>query len=188
MVGLLALSWLAFAIGWGGGAPAASAVAAERQALAAKGQELVLPIDQRRAAFPIQLQTASFGDSSVFDLAAHRGNIVVLFFMAAWCPTCVPEAEALARLYDNYAADGVSVLVLDVDQRETEEHLSRFRERAGNGRHLWAMDTGHAVARPYQVRALDTTIVIDRDRRIAYKDNTPTRYETLTAVTEALLR
>ena len=41
---------------------------------------------------------------------------------------------------------------------------------------------------PIKFGRFDTTIVIDRDRRIAYKDNTPTRYETLAAVTEALLR
>ena len=49
------------------------------------------------------------------------------------------------------------------------------------------MDTGLNVARPYRVRALDTTIVIDRDGRIAYEDRSPTGYDRLAAVVEALL-
>ncbi len=80
------------------------------------------------------------------------------------------------------------ILVLDVDQRETEGQLADFRVRTGTGGHLWALDRGYQVVRPYRVRALDTTIFIDREGKIAYGDAYPTRYETLAAVTEALLQ
>jgi len=75
-----------------------------------------------------------------------------------------------------------------VEQRETEADLARFRDRAGTGENLWAMDRDYQVLRPYRVRALDTTIVIDREGKIAYGDAYPTPYETLAALTEALLQ
>ncbi len=188
-------SWLIFgATGGSVGSPASSeeraklvAAGQERAKLVAAGQELVISPDQRPVAPPIQLQTASFGDGSVFNLTEEQGSVVVLFFMAAWCPTCVPESRALARLHEDYADRGVRIIVLDVDQRETEEHLRRFRARAGNGRHLWAMDSGYQVAKPYRVRSLDTTVVIDQEGRVAFGDVTPTPYRTLASVIEALL-
>lgn len=161
---------------------------AERTALLTKGRDLLIAAEKRLVAPPIKLKTASYADGSVFDLSQERGKVVALFFMAAWCPTCVPEAEALADLHKSYADKGLRILVLDVDQRETEGQLAGFRARTGTGEHLWAMDRDNQVARRYRVRALDTTIFIDRDGKVAYSDAYPTRYETLAAVTEALLQ
>ncbi len=115
-------------------------------------------------------------------------NEATSWFMAAWCATCVPEAQALAQLHRHYADRGLRILVLDVDQRETEDQLAGFRARTDTGGHLWALDRDNQVARPYLIRALDTTIFIDREGKIAYGDAYPTRYETLAAVAEALLQ
>ena len=145
------------------------------------------PAGERAAAAPIRLQTASFGDGSVFDLAEERGNVVVLFFMAAWCFTCLPEAQALAQIHEQYADQGVRVLIIDVDVTENEDNLAGFREQTGNGEHLWAMDVDDQVARTYEVRSLDTTIFIDREGRVAYMDGSPTSYDVLAAIIEALL-
>lgn len=164
------------------------ASAAERIALLNAGRDKLISVEKRSVAPPIRLQTASYADGTVFDLSEQRGNVVVLYFMAAWCLTCVPEAQALAELHRGYADKGLRILVLDVDQRETEGQLARFRKRAGNGQHLWAMDRAYQVARPYRVRALDSTIFIDREGKIAYVDSVPTRYEDLAAITEALLK
>jgi thiol-disulfide isomerase/thioredoxin len=186
MVALL-VAWPAFGGGGGQGAATTAASAAERAALLATGQRIVRPAGERAAAAPIRLQTASFGDGSVFDISAERGNVVILYFMAAWCFTCIPEAQALAQIHETYADQGVRVLVLDVDVTENEDNLAGFREQAGNGEHLWAMDVDDEVARSYNVRLLDTTIFIDREGRIAYMDGSPTSYEVLAAIIEALL-
>ena len=59
-------------------------------------------------------------DGSVFDLTDERGNVVVLFFMAAWCTTCIPEARALNALYEEYGDRGLPILAIDIDPRDTE--------------------------------------------------------------------
>lgn len=167
--------------------PVATPSAAERVALAAKGAGLIGAEGERPHAPSIRLQTASYGDGSVFDLSEERGNVVVVFFMAAWCFTCIPETQALAQIDANYAADRVRVLILDVDQTEDEDDLAQFRANYGNGRHLWAMDRDFSVAQALGVNILDATVVIDQRGRIAYRDGVPTSYETLAAVIEALL-
>ena len=169
--------------------PSTSAAAdtAERAKLLELGQRLVRPAGERAAAAAIRLQTASFGDGSVFDLAQERGNVVIFYFMTAWCAICIPEAQALAQIHETYADQGVRVLVLDIDVTENEGNLAGFREQAGNGEHLWAMDVDDQVARTYNVRLLDTTIFIDREGRVAYMDGSPTSYDVLAAIIEALL-
>ena len=113
--------------------------------------------------------------------------MVVLFFMAAWCTTCIPEARALNALYEEYGDRGLRVLAIDIDPRDTETQLARFRRLAGGGRYLWARDLAQNVIRTYGVRALDTTVIVDRTGNIAYTDAFPTGYERLQNVVEALL-
>ncbi len=170
----------------GNGPPAAGSQA--QAALLARGDELLIPAAERPSAPDIELRTASYADGSVFELSEERGNVVALYFMAAWCTTCIPEARALADLHEAYADRGLRILVLDVEQRETEQDLAGFRQRAGSGNYLWAMDRDFHVAQPYNVRALDTTIFIDREGNVAYGDAAPTTYRDLASVTEALLQ
>lgn len=167
--------------------PSAAVSTAEQQRLLALGRRLVRPVEERSVAEPMRLRTASFGDGSVFELAQERGNVVVVFSMAAWCITCIPEAQALAQIHERYAGEGVRVLILDIDVTEDEGDLAGFRERSGEGMQLWAMDADVEVARAYGVISLDTTIFIDREARVAYTDGSPTSYEVLAAVIEALL-
>lgn len=126
-------------------------------------------------------------DGPSFTLSEHRGKVVILFAVAAWCPTCVPETQALAQIYREYRDRGVEVLILDVWPGETEEQLLRFKSSAQGGDHYWAMDTENRWALAYEIRSLDTTVIVDRQGRIAYRDGSPTPYQSLKAEVEPLL-
>jgi thiol-disulfide isomerase/thioredoxin len=39
-----------------------------------------------------------------------KGRIVVLFFWAHWCPDCKAEGPILAKLYDRYQKDGLTIV------------------------------------------------------------------------------
>jgi thiol-disulfide isomerase/thioredoxin len=117
-------------------------------------------------------------DGGTFTLSAHRGRPVVLFIMAYWCGTCVPEAQALARLHQAYG-DRLTIVALDVDPSSTPERLQTFRQWAGEPGYVWAFDQGQRVAQTYRVRALDTTIIINQVGEIVYRDAVPTPYQTL---------
>ncbi len=127
-------------------------------------------------------------DGSDFTLSDHRGKVVVLFAMAAWCPSCTLETRALSRIYREYGDRGVEVLILDVWPEETEAQLLDFKSRAQGGDHFWALDIGNRWASAYQVKSLDTTVIVDRGGRIAYRDGSPTPYKNLKAEVEPLLQ
>lgn len=161
-----------------------------RQTAAARltvGEQLVIPVAARSPALPFRVQTVEFSGGGWFDLEAARGDVVVMFFMAAWCPTCLPEAKALARIQQRYGDRGVSVLVLDVDLRETEFELQGFSDQVGPNELTWAFDAESRIIRAYEVTGLDATVIIDREGYIAYVDAYPTPLEVLESLIAAVL-
>lgn len=147
----------------------------------------LIPESERRVAPELAIATLRFGDGSTFELPS-RGDVVVLSFIAYWCPSCIAEARALAALHEEYASQGVRILMLDVDQASNESLLAEFRERTGAGRHLWALDRDFTVARAFEVNLLDTTLILDAEGRVAYRDTSAGRLDELRAATEALLQ
>ncbi len=125
-------------------------------------------------------------DGKTFSLSAQRGKPTAILIMAYWCSSCLPEARAMTRLYQEYG-DRVTLVALDVDPSSTPEDLRAFKALAGDGNYVWALDTGQKVASTYRVRALDTTFIIDQNGTLVYQDTYPTPYETLKAELEKLL-
>jgi len=130
-------------------------------------------------------------DGGRFVLSDYRGRVVVVYFMAGWCLSCVPEARALARLYAEYHDRGLEVLAVDAQFDESPADVDRFRRQVGTNPppdYRWAIDRKLQVVTTLGVRSLDTTIVIDPQGRIVYRDEVPTPYEILRQAVEAALQ
>jgi len=124
-------------------------------------------------------------DGKTFTLSEQRGKPAVVFFMAYWCGSCIPEATALGKLKQEYG-DKVSIAAVNIDPSATWETIEQFKQAAGNGALVWASDTDQKVTLAYQLRALDTTFILDGEGRVVYRDEIPTQYETLKAELEKL--
>lgn len=118
-------------------------------------------------------------DGDTFRLAEHEGEVVVMFFMASWCSSCVLEARALAQLHEQYADQGLTVVAINVEPQKNSEALSQFRTMSNNAAYTWVFDSEYKVTKLYAVKALDSTLIIDRGGRIAYTDGFLTPFETL---------
>lgn len=96
-------------------------------------------------------------------LAQHRGSPLIVNFWASWCEPCRDEMPALQRLAERWRGRGVSVITVAVADRGP-----------GAGDFLWEIgvilpllhDPEQAVARAWGVRALPTTLVLDRRHRL----------------------
>ena len=120
------------------------------------------------------------------NLLEDRGEVTILFAMSYWCTTCVPEARALARLIDEYEEQGLRVVVIDLDPDVNPEQLQTFIDEVGENRLTWTFDPEADFMRRYNVRALDTTIIVNADGYEVYRDIQPTSYDTLQAAIEQL--
>lgn len=126
-------------------------------------------------------------DGGTFTLTEQGDTPVILFIMAYWCGSCIPEAQALAQLHQTYG-DQVTIVALDVDPSSSPEALQAFRARVGNPDYVWAFDEGNRVAEAYNVRALDSTHIINQADQIVYSDAAPTSYERLNAELQQVLQ
>ena len=55
----------------------------------------------------------------------------------------------------------------------------QFWNAVGGGKVLWAQDKGGAATSAFQVVALGTTIIVDRQGRVTYRDAGATSYQKL---------
>ena len=51
-----------------------------------------------------------------FKLSSQRGNPVVIFFGATWCPACRSEMPFYKALYEKYAKSGLKFLYIDINE------------------------------------------------------------------------
>lgn len=113
------------------------------------------------ATTPDTTLTDAYGSS--VRLSDYRGQVIVLDFWASWCPPCLAAMPALDRLYHRYAADGVIVFGVNVnDNRDPVQTMAEL------GVSYPLLVRGEAAAREFGVRGLPTIIVIGRDGKIRH--------------------
>ncbi len=55
-------------------------------------------------------------DGAVFDLAGHRGRVVLVNFWTTWCTPCRQEMPTLDAVYRRHRADGLDVVGVSADR------------------------------------------------------------------------
>ncbi|OLC29917.1 MAG: hypothetical protein AUH31_05740 [Armatimonadetes bacterium 13_1_40CM_64_14] len=117
-----------------------------------------------RLAPPFDLQLFSGGRLRSAEL---RGRLVVLNFWASWCvPACTDEAPALQTIWEKYRAKGVTVVGVNIQDREAPARafIQRFGQTFPAG-----VDPRGLISIDYGVYGVPETYVIDRSGRTVYK-------------------
>jgi len=99
---------------------------------------------------------------TTFDLSSHRDRVVVVDFMTTSCPVCVDEFTQLKQL----AGDG-GVLIVSVNlDSNSLGYLGEFSNYYGVN---WIVGSSQKAGSDYQVSAVPTMLVIDRQGVIRYR-------------------
>ncbi|MCU0499201.1 MAG: TlpA family protein disulfide reductase [Anaerolineae bacterium] len=99
-----------------------------------------------------------YRSEALFDLTAHRGQVVVVNFWGSWCEPCREEAPILQQTALTYADRGV--VVLGVGFRDTERAALGFIDQFGLT-YLNGPDIGLRISDQYGVQSVPETFVID---------------------------
>lgn len=103
------------------------------------------------------------GEPAEINLAAYRGQIVIISFWASWCEPCRFELPVLNQFYLTHRGEGVQVIGVSTDdKREEAEHYLR----ENNFALPMAWDHQGRASSLYQVDSLPTLIVIDREGQL----------------------
>jgi peroxiredoxin len=102
-------------------------------------------------------------DGGNIKLSEQRGNIVLINFWASWCGPCREELPAFEALYQEYQDLGVEILAVNVDD-EAEKANVLLQDIEVSFPVLF--DTSGEVSQLYDVSAMPTTVIVDRDGNI----------------------
>lgn len=108
-------------------------------------------------------------DGNQISLSQFKGKPVVLAFFATWCGPCQIEANRVKQVDDETGGDKFIVYQIGVDAKESLDDLREFKTDFGNND--WVVGFGLDAAQQYGVRALDTTLIVDENGNVIYRDN-----------------
>jgi len=122
------------------------------------------------------------------SLSDYEGDVIVLNLWASWCPPCIKEMPDLMQLADNYKKEGLSVLTVNMHKFErTKNDAPAFMEEQGITLPTF-FDMDGEVAELYQVTALPTTYIMDRDMVILHVITGEVNYEGLETLIKPLFK
>ena len=106
---------------------------------------------------------SSSGDN--LRLSDYRGEVVMINFWASWCAPCRQEMPLLDELYKEYQPLGFTILGVNV-----EEDSSQARKMLGDIPVSFPVlfDNSSKVSKLYDVVAMPSTVLVDRDGNIRY--------------------
>lgn len=120
-------------------------------------------------------------------LQEQQGNVVLINFWASWCGPCREELPHFEKLQQEYQDLGFTVLAVNVDEDPSKAN-NLLNDIPVSFPVLF--DNNDKVSKLYDVRAMPTTVIVDRDgnKRLThygYKSGDEAKYKT---VVKALLR
>jgi len=101
-------------------------------------------------------------DGQVVSLSGLRGGPVMLNFWATWCGPCRAEMPYIQEVFEDkdWTDQGLVILAINVGEQPPE--VKKFMEDNGLSFPV-LLDTDTSVAENYGIRAIPTTLFIDKD-------------------------
>jgi len=98
-------------------------------------------------------------------LSEYAGDVVMLNFWASWCGPCRKEMPLMNDLYKKYEKLGFVILGVNVEQ-ELQLAKSFLADTPVDFPILF--DSSNKVSKDYDVIAMPTTVMIDRNGKVRY--------------------
>lgn len=102
-------------------------------------------------------------DGAGLNLSDYRGQVVYVDFWASWCGPCAKSFPFMNRLNADYAGKDFTILAvnLDEDADDAEAFLERFPAEFPV-----VADNASRCAQAFQVKAMPSTFLVDKDGHI----------------------
>jgi thiol-disulfide isomerase/thioredoxin len=132
---------------------------------------------------PFVLSDAQFQrlDGTEFGVAPEQKTYTVLHFWATWCKPCLAEFPELKNALPRLQSDSVAFFLA------TEENLDQiraFEEKRNFGLEFLHLKKGTLA--DFEVHALPTTLVIDRQGKVVYRHMGQLNWQDVTSIEDLI--
>lgn len=128
-------------------------------------------------------------DGGYFDSNDHAGEVLVVNVWGSWCPPCREEAPGLRRVWEETRDRGVQFIGIDV--RDNDAAARAFERKYGiTYPSIRTADSSAAMLAFSSIlpqNAIPSTVVVDREGRVAARVIGRTTYVTLRALVTDVL-
>ncbi len=100
---------------------------------------------------------------NTIKLSDYRGKLVYLDFWASWCGPCKKSFPWMNAMQEKFGAQGLSIIAINLDTKSDDSEIFLSKIPAN---FLIGFDSQGVLAKQYQVKAMPSSILIDRDGKI----------------------
>ncbi len=98
-------------------------------------------------------------------ISDYRGQVMLINFWASWCGPCRQEMPLLENLYKRYKKLGFTIMGVNVDTDSTKAN-NYLKDMSVTFPIVY--DTTNAVSKRYNVNAMPTTVIVDRNGNMRF--------------------
>jgi thiol-disulfide isomerase/thioredoxin len=143
--------------------------------------------DERQQAPDIQGESL-MDEGKQLKVSDYQGKVVVLNIWGAWCPPCRVEAPQLQKVWEAYEDKGVQILGIDVRDEDRTFPQDFMRDTGLSYPSIYDPAIRSLLPlKGYPRSAVPSTIVLDKQHRVAMVRLTDLLAEDLTPVLDRLL-
>lgn len=128
-------------------------------------------------------------DGTQWSSDQATGKVVVLNVWGAWCPPCQKELPHLQKAWTGWQDSGKPVVMLGINQRDSVQRAQATLDKFAISYPSLAEDGGRALlSLQGKVRAYPTTLVLDKQHRIAARVSGEVTESTLNGLVDDVLK
>jgi thiol-disulfide isomerase/thioredoxin len=138
---------------------------------------------------PFPMLSGTTLDGTKLDMAAYKGKVMVVNIWGSWCDPCQAEAPYLEHANEAYRDKGVQFV--GIDTRDNDGQAKAF-VKAKNISYPNLVDDGNEtllskLAGITSLGSVPSTLIIDRDGKLAWRALLPVDYTTVSAALDTVL-
>jgi len=106
-------------------------------------------------------------EGKTIELEDLQGKVVVVNFWATWCPTCRMEIPGMLEVYRKYHSKGLEIVGIALDREGWSKVSPLIRDMKID--YPVVLGDGLVTGAYGGIRAIPTTVIVDKDGTIADK-------------------
>ena len=110
--------------------------------------------------------TAAIRDAKNYTLQQFKGKVIYVDFWASWCVPCVQSFPFMNTLEHEFNSKDFQILAINLDENPDDAHLFLKQHPA---QFTVVTDTNQQCAKAFDVKAMPSSYLIDRNGMIRYQ-------------------